>query len=126
MKKEPKKSNFSIKDNICENCAWTFGCSNRSNVSKYYCFYYDKYFEWEHETKKEKDFVMYLKMTACPHYHSIPLHPGFDMKRGAEFAKYFQNKWEIERSSTRSWISIIISAAAVLVSIAALVWKATK
>lgn len=108
MKSKPQKADKFNKNKICDGCAWTPGC--KSDL-KYYCYYYDEYFEWEYE-KNSKEGIR-LKMSSCFSFHAIPS----DMNRGAEFARYFQNKRQIEDISTRSWISIIIAIIALLVSI---------
>lgn len=120
MKNKPQKTKQFNKKKICNACAWTSGSDINT---KYYCYYFDKHFQWE-ATRKNEDTssVVYLKMTSCHAFHSIPS----DMERGAKFAKYFLNKIQIEASSARSWISIFISALAVIVSVFAIILKYTN
>ena len=113
MKREPKQSNQYQNYKICDECAWTDDrIHSEDGGIKYYCYYFDKIFKWEFEKRTKEGFL--LKMKPCSAFHTIPKK---DMNRGAEFAKYFQNKYQIEASSTRSWISIIIALIATIVSI---------
>jgi hypothetical protein len=110
-----KRSNNLNTNSICEYCAWS---PDRKSDFQYYCYYFDEHYDFANDQYTIKGVPnsanrIYLKMQPCKEFHSKPS----DMEKGAVFAKYFQNKRQIEASSMRSWISIGISILAVIVSI---------
>jgi len=114
MNRRPKQFDQCQKSRICDNCAWTpERIHSETGGIKYYCYHFDETFKWEFENKHDVGFL--LGMNPCSAFHAIPT----DTKRGAEFAKYFQNKTQIEAYSRRSWISIGIALFALIVSIIA-------
>lgn len=117
FEQEPRNCKDFQQNNICHNCAWTIGRSTDPNgVGFYYCYYFDKKFSWEID--KPSNIGYRLKMTPCLAFHSVP--PPQDMNRGAVFAKYFQNKRQIETSTRLSCYSIIIAVVSVLIALGGL------
>lgn len=100
--------------NICEDCAWS---PQRKSDFQYYCYYFDEHYNFSSDQFASKSVPngtpqFQLKMHPCSHFHSKPS----DMEKGAEFAKYFQNKQQIEASTTRSWVSIVIAIVSIVIS----------
>lgn len=107
--------------NICENCAWS---PQRKSDFQYYCYYFDEHYNFATDQFTLKGVAndapqIQLKMQSCGHFHSKPS----DMEKGAEFAKYFQNKQQIEASTTRSWYSIGIAIGSIGVSVLVALFK---
>ena len=116
MIKEPKKSDSFSSDRICMECAWT----PLGDMSKgIHCCCYEKTFNFEYQNTASEGYQ--LKMEPCPSFYSIGILS--DIKRGVDFAMYFQNRKQLHAGPIRSWIAIGISVLALLVSVYAIFFR---